>query len=121
MAQWKGEWGLEPFVQQQVRLAILPRDRNYLCSTANSWPERCSRQHAATSYPRTFCEEVFDFQSSWETHERTTHLPFDEWTCSPQGGIDHGRCVFCGTTNPEAAHLESKHNYGECRGKVRKF
>ncbi|KAL2783840.1 hypothetical protein BJX66DRAFT_112326 [Aspergillus keveii] len=116
MNQWNGDWGLEPFLQQQVRRAILPQNRNQTIRVTQS-----SAEPRVISYPCTICKKSFRFESGWETHERSTHLPFDEWTCSPQGGILNGCCVFCGATNPDVDHLDSNHFYEKCRGKVNTF
>lgn len=71
-------------------------------------------------YQCTFCTEDFKTKHDWQRHEKSLHLPIEQWVCTLHGPealkLDTGRmcCVFCGEAEPDEAHLEI-HNYQSCR------
>ncbi|KAJ8118666.1 hypothetical protein OPT61_g406 [Boeremia exigua] len=71
-------------------------------------------------YQCTFCTEDFKTKHDWQRHEKSLHLPIEQWVCTLHGSqalkLDTGRmcCVFCGEPEPDDAHLET-HNYQPCR------
>lgn len=71
-------------------------------------------------YQCTFCTEDFKTKHDWQRHEKSLHLPIEQWVCTLHGPealeLDTGRmcCVFCGEPEPDEAHLET-HNYHPCR------
>jgi hypothetical protein len=70
-------------------------------------------------YQCTFCTEDFKTKHDWQRHEKTLHLPIEQWVCTLHGPqalkLETGRmcCVFCGEPEPDEAHLET-HNYQPC-------
>lgn len=71
----------------------------------------------------TFCTETFKLKHTWARHERTQHLSLEQWECSPFGPTIVNEqleqaCVYCGSLNPDAAHLET-HNHEVCHKRER--
>ncbi|UPX17049.1 uncharacterized protein EKO05_0007426 [Ascochyta rabiei] len=70
-------------------------------------------------YQCTFCTEDFKTKHDWQRHEKSLHLPIEQWVCALHGPqairLDTGRmcCVFCGEPEPDDAHLDD-HNYQPC-------
>ena len=68
----------------------------------------------------TICTEDFKTKHDWQRHEKSLHLPIEQWVCTLHGSqalkLDTGLmcCVFCGEPEPNGAHLET-HNYQPCR------
>ena len=79
------------------------------------------RAQSGRIFQCTFCAESFPTKYDWQRHEKSLHLPLDNWTCSPEGGtaIIDGvrRCVFCMAEEPDHDHLES-HDYSSCHEKM---
>ncbi|KAK7224421.1 hypothetical protein V2G26_012424 [Clonostachys chloroleuca] len=74
---------------------------------------------AENMYQCTFCTETFKTKYDWQRHEKSLHLSLENWVCSPEGPTanrqDDGKlvCVFCGSENPDLAHLNG-HNQSAC-------
>ncbi|XPT00704.1 hypothetical protein M3J09_009854 [Ascochyta lentis] len=74
-------------------------------------------------YQCTFCTEDFKTKHDWQRHEKSLHLPIEQWVCSLHGPraikLDTGRmcCVFCGEPEPDDAHLDD-HNYQPCHDRT---
>lgn len=70
-------------------------------------------------YQCTFCTEDFRTKHDWQRHEKSLHLPVEQWVCTLHGPqalkLDTGSmcCVFCGVPDPDEAHLDI-HNYQPC-------
>jgi hypothetical protein len=67
----------------------------------------------------TFCTETFKTKHNWCRHEKSFHLPLEQWHCSRSGPTAKDadsvtRCVYCGLADPNQVHLD-KHNYAKCR------
>lgn len=64
----------------------------------------------------TFCTETFRTKHDWQRHEKSLHLSLERWICAPHGPqtldtkTNQASCVFCGSKNPDEAHIDS-HNY----------
>lgn len=71
-------------------------------------------------YQCTFCTEVFRTKYDWQRHEKSLHLPLEQWVCALHGpraarkDIPELCCVFCGEVAPDDAHIES-HHYTACQ------
>ncbi|KAH6639333.1 hypothetical protein C7974DRAFT_129279 [Boeremia exigua] len=71
-------------------------------------------------YQCTFCTEDFKTKHDWQRHEKSLHLPTEQWICTLHGPqalkLDTGHmcCVFCNEPEPNDAHLGT-HNYHSCR------
>ncbi|KAF1848626.1 uncharacterized protein K460DRAFT_309155 [Cucurbitaria berberidis CBS 394.84] len=71
-------------------------------------------------YQCTFCTEVFKTKFDWQRHEKSLHLPLEQWVCSlhgpraPKEQIAELCCVFCGDAAPDDAHIEA-HHYSACQ------
>jgi hypothetical protein len=71
-------------------------------------------------YQCTFCTEVFKTKYDWQRHEKSLHLPLEQWVCALQGPrAPHAEssqlcCVFCGETAPGDDHIEA-HQYSACQ------
>ncbi|KAI1330986.1 hypothetical protein F5Y16DRAFT_361871 [Xylariaceae sp. FL0255] len=85
-------------------------------------PKRADDAHnpLVKTFQCTFCTESFRTKHDWQRHEKSLHLSLERWICSPDGPkiIAHAngetKCVFCGDSNPDEAHIES-HNYSGCQ------
>ncbi|KAF1943863.1 hypothetical protein EJ02DRAFT_117900 [Clathrospora elynae] len=84
---------------------------------------RIEKEHTAVAnmpYQCTFCTEVFKTKFDWQRHEKSVHLPLEQWICALQGprttkkGIGERFCVFCGEIALDDSHIES-HHYSECQ------
>ncbi|KAF2825710.1 hypothetical protein CC86DRAFT_382718 [Ophiobolus disseminans] len=70
-------------------------------------------------YQCTFCTETFRTKHDWQRHEKSLHLPLEQWVCGLHGpratkpDSTELCCVFCGRVNPEHTHVEA-HNYSAC-------
>jgi hypothetical protein len=70
-------------------------------------------------YQCTFCTEIFKSKHDWARHEKTLHLPLEQWVCAlhgpraPKKDIIELCCVFCGETSPDDIHVET-HHYSAC-------
>ncbi|KAI9164177.1 Homeobox protein 4-like protein 3 [Paramyrothecium foliicola] len=78
-------------------------------------------------YHCTFCPKTFKNRYDWQRHEKSVHLPFEHWVCSPHGPVaahatidaeeQPGKlCVYCGLHEPNEDHLRS-HRYDQCLDK----
>ncbi|KAF1926070.1 uncharacterized protein M421DRAFT_68458 [Didymella exigua CBS 183.55] len=82
--------------------------------------QRTSLIGSLLPYQCTFCTEDFKTKHDWQRHEKSLHLPIEQWVCTLHGPealkLDTGRmcCVFCGEPEPDEAHLAT-HNYQPCR------
>ena len=71
-------------------------------------------------YECTFCTETFKTKYDWQRHEKSLHLPLEQWICALHGSRTVKKdsaelcCVFCGETSPSDAHIES-HHYSACQ------
>ncbi|PYI08319.1 hypothetical protein BO78DRAFT_310907 [Aspergillus sclerotiicarbonarius CBS 121057] len=85
---------------------------------ANYFAQRKAR--SSRMFQCTFCTDTFSTKYDWQRHEKSLHLPFETWSCSPFGGIFpfNGAmvCAFCRAPHPDMDHLES-HNYVSCQEK----
>lgn len=65
-------------------------------------------------------QETYRTKHDWQRHEKSLHLPLEQWICCPKGpralNPDNNQvcCVFDGVTDPDNAHIES-HNYTSCQ------
>jgi hypothetical protein len=80
-------------------------------------PEDVATDH---QYQCTFCTETFKTKYDWQRHEKSLHLPLEQWVCALQGprvskaeGMELC-CVFCGEPRPDDAHVEA-HHYSSCQ------
>jgi hypothetical protein len=70
-------------------------------------------------YQCTFCTEDFKTKHDWQRHEKSLHLPIEQWVCALHGPraleLDTERmcCVFCGEPDPDDTHF-AVHNYQSC-------
>ena len=68
------------------------------------------------SYQCTFCTEVFKTKYDWQRHEKSLHLPLEQWVCGLQGprvtqkDVAELCCVYCGETAPSDVHIEAHHH-----------
>jgi hypothetical protein len=71
-------------------------------------------------YQCTFCTETFKTKYDWQRHEKSLHLPLEQWVCALQGprvskaDAKELCCVFCGEPGPDNAHIEA-HHYSSCQ------
>lgn len=71
-------------------------------------------------YQCTFCTETFKTKHDWKRHEKSLHVPLEQWFCSPDGprleDKENGQtlCAFCGEVEPTELHIES-HNPSYCQ------
>ncbi|CAO2653916.1 Nn.00g106490.m01.CDS01 [Neocucurbitaria sp. VM-36] len=71
-------------------------------------------------YQCTFCTEVFKTKYDWQRHEKSLHLPLEQWVCAlhgpraPKAEQAELCCVFCGEAAPHDAHIEA-HHYSACQ------
>jgi hypothetical protein len=71
-------------------------------------------------YQCTFCTESFKTKYDWQRHEKSLHLPLENWVCALQGPRAPGAhttqlyCVFCGETEVGDDHIEA-HQYSACQ------
>ncbi|KAH8725794.1 hypothetical protein GQ44DRAFT_615131 [Phaeosphaeriaceae sp. PMI808] len=71
-------------------------------------------------YQCTFCTETFKTKYDWQRHEKSLHLPFEQWVCAlhgsraPKSETTELCCVFCGKVAPDEAHIEG-HHYTSCQ------
>lgn len=73
------------------------------------------------TYQCTFCPKSFMSKYDWQRHEKSLHLPFEQWVCSPKGPTsnpsgDDAICAFCGQYEPDNLHLTG-HNHDTCLDK----
>lgn len=73
------------------------------------------------TYQCTFCPKSFRSKYDWQRHEKSLHLPFEQWVCSPQGATpnlsgDNVICAFCGQYEPDRFHLIG-HDHDACLDK----
>jgi hypothetical protein len=73
-------------------------------------------------YQCTFCTETFKNKYDWQRHEKSLHLPLEQWVCglhgprAPKPETAELCCVFCGEVEPEETHIEA-HYYSACNGR----
>lgn len=73
-------------------------------------------------YQCTFCTETFKTKFDWQRHEKSLHLPLEQWVCglhgsrAPKPDTTELCCVFCGKIAPEDDHIAS-HHYTSCIGR----
>ncbi|KAH7125203.1 hypothetical protein B0J11DRAFT_558673 [Dendryphion nanum] len=78
-----------------------------------------SLQVVELPYQCTFCTETFKTKHDWQRHEKSLHLPLEQWVCGPSSpvatrlGIAGLCCIFCGQVSPDDAHIRA-HNYSAC-------
>ncbi|KAF2024800.1 hypothetical protein EK21DRAFT_104422 [Setomelanomma holmii] len=71
-------------------------------------------------YQCTFCTESFKTKHDWQRHEKSLHLPLEQWVCALNGPraqkADSAElcCVFCGQVAPDDTHIET-HHYTSCQ------
>lgn len=69
------------------------------------------------NYWCTVCKRHFQTSGGWIKHEKESHEKTDYYVCMPDGSTletAHGSiCELCGTSNPDAKHLE-EHNIQPC-------
>ncbi|KAL5590084.1 hypothetical protein FOVSG1_011951 [Fusarium oxysporum f. sp. vasinfectum] len=66
----------------------------------------------------TFCPRRFQSKHEWQRHEKSVHLPFVQWVCSPFGPTiagpeEQSRCAYCGVADLDDTHLH-RHNHSVC-------
>lgn len=67
----------------------------------------------------TFCTETFKTKYDWQRHEKSLHLPVEQWVCALNGprvetpDSTELSCAFCYEPNPDDAHIEG-HNFSMC-------
>ncbi|KAJ5899682.1 hypothetical protein N7495_004426 [Penicillium taxi] len=74
-------------------------------------------------YQCTFCTKSFRKRHDWSRHEKSVHLPFDTWICTPNPselreswGSHMADCSFCGISFPNSAHWD-EHEFQFCSTK----
>ncbi|KXH30177.1 hypothetical protein CSIM01_00891 [Colletotrichum simmondsii] len=98
------------------------RERTRKTAAQRRRPARyLSSKEQSHTYQCTFCPKSFKSKYDWQRHEKSVHLPFEQWVCTPQGPrTDHPRkgftCSYCGETDPDRAHLTG-HNDEACFGR----
>lgn len=71
-------------------------------------------------YQCTFCTEVFKTKYDWQRHEKSLHLPLEQWVCTlhgpraPKKEVKEPCCVFCGEEAADDAHIET-HHFSACQ------
>jgi hypothetical protein len=74
----------------------------------------------AMPYQCTFCTETFRTKHDWQRHEKSLHLPLEQWVCALNGpravtaDDSPSYCVFCSEPDPDDAHIET-HHYSACQ------
>jgi hypothetical protein len=85
--------------------------------------QRISRQSftdPSMPFQCTFCTEIFRTKHDWQRHEKSMHLPLEQWICTLHGPRatrnDESElcCVFCGESTPDDVHIE-RHHYKACQ------
>lgn len=102
----------------QVRNVKKTRRRQQAMQQHGASRARPTQNH---TYQCTFCPKSFMSKYDWQRHEKSLHLPFEQWVCSPLGAtpIPSGHeviCAFCGQHKPDYLHLTS-HNHNTCLDK----
>lgn len=85
-------------------------------SRANGMPHMRSVVH---KFQCTFCTETFKTKHDWQRHEKSLHLPIEQWVCSPKGPSQlcpkqgYLACAYCGLKEPSPEHAD-QHDYSVC-------
>ncbi|RAH47234.1 uncharacterized protein BO95DRAFT_441370 [Aspergillus brunneoviolaceus CBS 621.78] len=102
--------------QDQNRRRRRHSRRSKLHIPANTIASR--RARGSRRFQCTFCTDTFSTKYDWQRHEKSMHIPLDEWRCAPSGAIvplDGGHvCAFCLHPNPDQEHLDV-HEYSICQ------
>ncbi|KAH7083782.1 hypothetical protein FB567DRAFT_91762 [Paraphoma chrysanthemicola] len=78
------------------------------------------RHEVHDPYQCTFCTESFKTKHDWQRHEKSLHLPLEQWVCAlhgpraPKANTSELCCVFCSSVAPDDTHVES-HHYTSCQ------
>ncbi|KAH7414020.1 hypothetical protein DE146DRAFT_601116 [Phaeosphaeria sp. MPI-PUGE-AT-0046c] len=105
--------------QSSQRSTRLPRQKRIHRSRR---AEEKSVRAVELPYQCTFCTETFKTKHDWQRHEKSLHLPLEQWICGPSSpvatrlGVAGLCCIFCGQASPDDAHIQ-KHNYSSCNGR----
>ncbi|KAJ5638895.1 hypothetical protein N7528_001285 [Penicillium herquei] len=89
--------------------------------------KRRSRRRDATSeehqFQCTFCTRSFKKRHDWARHEKSVHISFENWVCTPElnelqlnGDVLATECKFCDTFLPGPTHYE-EHEFQICAAK----
>jgi hypothetical protein len=102
--------------QSSVKLRRAPRRKR---TTKRRHVEKQLAVDPHTPYQCTFCTETFRAKYDWQRHEKTLHLPLEQWICALHGPRvpreqAESCCVYCGETTANDAHLET-HHYSACQ------
>lgn len=70
----------------------------------------------------TFCTETFKTKYNWQRHEKSCHLPLEQWQCAPDGSVFRTvhhelACVYCGLVSPSPNHFDT-HNHTACEERL---
>ncbi|KAI9150762.1 Homeobox protein 4 [Paramyrothecium foliicola] len=92
------------------------RRRRRLAKRAGSYMTKLKQQ--LDVFQCTFCTETFKTKYDWQRHEKSLHLPIEEWTCCREDSAVQSTekgliCILCGEADPDEPHLRA-HNAAEC-------
>ena len=92
-------------------------------SSNRSRKKRAHRRSAQNDrkYQCTFCMDSFTTKYDWGRHEKSVHLSFESWICTPKltdtlqtENDDHSSpCKFCSLSSPPPSHIEA-HEFDTC-------
>jgi hypothetical protein len=105
---------------QPSRRSTRPRRRKRIYRPRRA--ENNSPRAVELPYQCTFCTEMFKTKHDWQRHEKSLHLPLEQWVCEPSSpvatrlGVAGPCCIFCGQVSPDDAHIKTR-NYSACSGR----
>lgn len=107
---------LQKSAQDSNRQKLKVRRRRHPTSQRN-YRNRLVLVGTVHTFQCTFCTETFKSKYDWQRHEKSLHVSFEKWICSPNGPVVPGEkgltCAYCGQPDPDPTHLDGHHDI-EC-------